>query len=46
VIYKDEPASAFRDITIGTNTLFPATTGWDYVTGRGVPDIAAFVSGA
>jgi pseudomonalisin/xanthomonalisin len=46
VIYKDEPSSAFRDITVGTNTLFPATSGWDYVTGRGVPNIAAFVSGA
>ncbi|HEY5197702.1 MAG TPA: S53 family peptidase [Solirubrobacteraceae bacterium] len=46
VIYGTEPASAFRDIVLGTNTLFPATTGWDYVTGRGVPDISAFVSGA
>ncbi len=46
VIYDTEPSSAFRDITVGTNTLFLATTGWDYLTGRGVPDISAFVSGA
>jgi pseudomonalisin/xanthomonalisin len=46
VIYGAEPASAFRDITLGINTLFPATTGWDYVTGRGVPDISAFVDDA
>jgi pseudomonalisin len=46
VIYQTEPASAFRDVKLGTNTLFPVTTGWDYVTGRGTPDIAAFVNGA
>jgi pseudomonalisin len=46
VIYADEPASAFNDITVGDNTLFPCTPGWDYVTGRGTPDIEAFVAGA
>jgi pseudomonalisin len=46
VIYETEPASAFNDITLGDNTLYPCTPGWDYVTGRGTPDIAAFVAGA
>ncbi len=46
VIYGTEPESAFNDITIGSNGLFPDTPGWDYVTGRGTPDIAAFVAGA
>jgi pseudomonalisin len=46
VIYEAEPASAFKDITVGDNTLFPCTPGWDYVTGRGTPDIEAFVAGA
>ena len=46
VIYEAEPASAFNDITLGDNTLFPCTPGWDYVTGRGTPDIGAFVAGA
>jgi hypothetical protein len=26
--------------------LYPATPGYDYVTGRGTPNIAAFISGA
>jgi pseudomonalisin len=46
VIYETEPASAFNDITIGDNVLFGCTPGWDYVTGRGTPNIAGFVSGA
>ena len=45
VIYA-EPASAFHDIVVGANGLYAATPGWDYVTGRGTPDIAAFVGGA
>jgi pseudomonalisin/xanthomonalisin len=45
VIYETEPASAFHDITLGGNPV-PATPGWDYVTGRGTPDITAFVNGA
>jgi len=45
VIYG-EPASAFHDIVVGANGLYSATPGWDYVTGRGTPDIAAFVGGA
>ena len=46
VIYEAEPASAFNDITLGDNGLYPCTPGWDCVTGRGTPDIAAFVAGA
>lgn len=45
VIYSAEPATAFHDITIGSNG-FPAAPGWDYTTGRGTPDITAFVNGA
>jgi pseudomonalisin/xanthomonalisin len=45
VIYGTEPASAFHDILLGGNPA-PATPGWDYVTGRGTPDITAFVNGA
>jgi subtilase family serine protease len=40
------PASAFNDITLGTNGLFVATPGWDYTTGRGTPDIAKLVAGS
>ena len=40
------PAAAFHDITIGANGLYPTTPGWDYNTGRGTPDITAFVNGA
>ncbi|MDQ6836432.1 MAG: S53 family peptidase [Actinomycetota bacterium] len=45
VIYNTEPATAYHDITLGSNG-FPATPGWDYATGRGTPDIAKFVSGS
>jgi pseudomonalisin len=44
VIYG-EPEAAFKDIVIGDNGLFADTPGWDYVTGRGTPDIAALVAG-
>ena len=40
------PAAAFHDITLGANGLYPTTPGWDYNTGRGTPDITAFVNGA
>jgi pseudomonalisin len=46
VIYETEPEAAFKDITIGTNTLYPCTPGWDYVTGRGTPDIEVLVADA
>ncbi len=45
VIYNTEPATAYHDITLGGNRL-PALPGWDYATGRGTPDITAFVGGA
>ena len=41
-----EPASSFNDITVGTNGLYPCTPGYDYVTGRGSPNITAFVNAA
>jgi pseudomonalisin len=40
------PAAAFNDIVLGDNVPFPDTPGWDYVTGRGTPDISAVVAGA
>jgi pseudomonalisin/xanthomonalisin len=46
VIYNTEPATAFNDITLGDNGLYPALPGWDYDTGRGTPIIANFISGA
>ena len=46
VIYEHESESAFNDILIGDNGLYPCTPGWDYVTGRGTPDIEAIVAGA
>lgn len=38
------PASAFNDITQGNNGDFNAGPGWDFVTGRGTPNISAVVS--
>jgi hypothetical protein len=46
VIYNTVPASAFNDITIGAIGFYVATPGWDYATGRGTPNISAFVGGA
>lgn len=43
VLYR-LPGGTFRDITTGSNATYPATTGWDYVTGRGVPDVSALVA--
>ena len=39
VIYEVEPEAAFYDIIVGDNTAYPVTPGWDYVTGRGTPEI-------
>jgi pseudomonalisin len=41
-----EPTTSFNDIEIGTNVPYPATPGYDYVTGRGTPNIAAFIAAA
>jgi pseudomonalisin/xanthomonalisin len=46
VVYETEPEAAFSDIIIGDNGLYPCTPGWDYVTGRGTPNIEAFVADA
>jgi pseudomonalisin/xanthomonalisin len=40
------PASVFNDITLGAIGTFVATPGWDYTTGRGTPNVAAFVNAA
>ncbi len=45
VIYR-VPAAAFNDIVAGSQVLHAATPGWDYCTGRGTPDIAAFMAAA
>jgi subtilase family serine protease len=29
----------FHDVTAGTNRYYPATTGWDFATGLGSPDV-------
>ena len=36
-------AQSFYDITTGTNGLNPAQTGWDYVTGFGVPRLSGLI---
>jgi hypothetical protein len=46
VIYEAEPSAAFNDILVGDNGLYPCTPGGDYVTGRGAPDIEAFIAGS
>jgi subtilase family serine protease len=46
VLYTTEPASAYHDVTLGTNGLYVAHPGWDYTTGRGTADIAKLISGA
>jgi hypothetical protein len=35
------PAPPFHDVTTGTNLHYPATTGWDFATGLGSPDVGA-----
>jgi hypothetical protein len=34
------------DVVAGSQVLHAATPGWDHCTGRGTPDIAAFVGAA
>lgn len=41
-----EPSTSFNDIEIGTNGLYPVTPGYDYVTGRGTPNITSFIGAA
>jgi kumamolisin len=39
------PARPFHDITAGTNLHYPATSGWDFASGLGSPDVAALAAG-
>jgi subtilase family serine protease len=41
-----EPSGSFYDVELGDNGIYPATPGYDMVTGRGTPNITAFVNGA
>jgi pseudomonalisin len=41
-----EPSTSFNDIVLGTNVLYPVTPGYDYVTGRGTPNITSFIGAA
>ena len=40
------PGAPFHDVTQGNNLYYPATPGWDFATGWGSPDAAAFVDDA
>jgi pseudomonalisin len=46
VLYSTVPATAFHDVQIGSNALYPAGPGYDLVTGLGTPDISKLISGA
>ena len=37
-------AADARGVSASGGNPVPATPGWDYVTGRGTPDISAFVA--
>jgi kumamolisin len=39
---KNAGGSAYYDVTSGNNLYYPATTGWDYATGLGTPNLANF----
>ncbi len=43
---KNAGAHAYYDVTSGNNVYYHATTGWDYTTGLGTPDLAKFVQAA
>jgi kumamolisin len=43
VFYPLVGTSAFRDITVGTNGEYTASSGYDRVTGIGVPNVAALI---
>ena len=34
-----EKLPPFHDVTVGSNRYYPATTGWDFATGLGSPDV-------
>jgi subtilase family serine protease len=33
------PAPPFHDVTVGGNRYYPATSGWDFATGLGSPNV-------
>ena len=37
---RPQRVPGFHDVTIGTNRYYPATTGWDFATGLGSPDVS------
>lgn len=37
---RPQQVPAFHDVTIGANRYYPASTGWDFATGLGSPDVA------
>jgi kumamolisin len=37
---RPQHALAFHDVTMGANRYYPASTGWDFATGLGSPDVA------
>jgi kumamolisin len=43
LIYRLAGTAAFRDIVSGNNGAFDAGTGYDMVTGLGVPNVAALI---
>jgi kumamolisin len=43
---KNAGAHAYFDVTSGNNVYYHATTGWDYTTGLGTPNLAGFVQAA
>lgn len=44
LIYRLQGTDAFRDITAGSNGAYDATTGYDMVTGLGVPNVKALIT--
>jgi pseudomonalisin len=46
ILYSNEPSTAFHDIELGSNVLYPAGPGYDLDTGLGTPDIAKLIAGA
>jgi pseudomonalisin len=45
ILYSTEPSTAFHDIELGDNGLYPAGPGYDLDTGLGTPDIAKLIAG-
>ncbi len=39
---KHTGGNAYFDVTSGNNQYYPATTGWDYTTGLGTPNLPDF----